>query len=199
MPIKSVKYPGKLGKPIAVRDSEAAVMDAMLGVQDGGLTACIAAIDELRRERDEVLLLALLDHYDIARDDKQRWFQLAHKLARAHVPAFRSALRVGRPRKFKNGMSLAEFLGAPQPRRKGKAGRKREWTDEKYRKLAIHVRDWCVRLDLKGRGAAKKALTEWLKSHARKHNESERETIRDNLKNLQKRHSEAKKKFPELA
>lgn len=134
-------------------------------------------------------LFELFDRYGISREDRQRLLKNAALLAQP-------VSRVGRPRKFKEGVSLAVNLGIPQSRRR--PGRKREWTDEKYRKLVIRVRDHCMTHGLKGHGAVTKALTEMIKNYAGKHNLSKLMTLGGNLKNLQKRHSDGKKKFPEL-
>lgn len=195
MTAKSVKYPGKLGKPITVRESGAAVAEAMLGAQGGGLEAGIAAINEWEAGREVALLYALLDHYGIAPDDELKWFRLAQKLAFAHVPAFRFASRVGRPRKLKPFARLSDLL----PRSKGKPGRKRKYTDGRYRGLLKIVRETCAERGLKGRGAVTKALKQCLSEIAYRGNESVTKVLTRDLSFWQKRYSEAKKRFPEIA
>ena len=189
MTAKSVKYPGKLGRPITIAAAVgAAALSAPLDDE--------SAIYKWLARREVELLFDLLDHYGIARDDELKWFRLAHKLAAAHVPAFQLRERkLGRPRKDMNIRSLADLL----PKPKGKPGRKRKWSDQDYQGLVRGVRELCAARGFRGRGAIRKALTEWISVDARKGNESETKALQRDLPYFQKRYSEGKKKFPELA
>lgn len=197
MTTKSVKYPGKLGRPIAERESGPAILNAMLGAQGGGPKASLAAAELWQFRREVALLFALLGHYGIAPDDELRWFQLARKLASAHVPAFRFASRIGRPRKYGGG--LAGYLVGLRSLHKGKPGRKRKYTDEHYRKLLKIVRETSAEKKFAGRGAVTKALKQILSEIAYRGSESVTRVWARDLPFWQKQYSEAKKRFPEMA
>jgi hypothetical protein len=158
------------------------------------------AIADLIRSLELESLDELLDRYKIHRDEPNRWFLLARELANTHEPAFNysASRRVGRPRNFKKGQSLADFLGGSPPK-KGKSGRKIENTDNRYKRLLKDVRETCLARGFTGRGAITKALTEIILKVARDQNLSEVQALKTHLKFFQKRYSEAKKKFPEMA
>jgi hypothetical protein len=192
MTAKNVKYPGKLGKPFTIPDSE--VMDALFA--DSG-EKCATRIEKLEKRKEMELLLELLDHYEIRRDDASRWFHLARKLAITHVPAFRvSTRRPGRPRKLRAiaGRSLAEIGGM----NKGNPGAPRTWTPKLYRELLELVGQICTDRDFRGRGAVTNALGFFISQYRKLAPPSTKEP-RPDLNYLRKRYSEAKKKFPEMA
>lgn len=169
----------------------------MLAARGCGLEASNAAVHEWVVRREVALLFELLDHYGIAHDDELKWVRLAHKLASAHVPAFRFASRVGRPRKLKLGGGLAGLLSDSRSGPKGKPGRKRK--DQMHKDLLTLV-NWQMAQDgLSGRGAIKTALTKLLTEYAKERGRSVAATLARELLPWQKLYSRAKKKFPELA
>ncbi len=199
MATKNVKYPGKLGKPITARDIQAEVREASAATPSGDAEAVTAAVHERLRRREIYLLFDLMDHFEIARDDLNRWYFLAHKLASSHVPAFRYGSRVGRPPKSEyesRGHTLAALLMKGSKR---KPGPKRKFTDAICRGLLSEVREISLRNGFKGRGAVTKALTEMLTIDARERGKSVSTAILEKLDYFQKRYSDAKKRFPELA
>ena len=193
---KSVKYPGKLGKPLTHSESNALALEAMRGAR--GLKALTASLSESADRRNYELLSELLDHYGIPRDDERKWFLLALEFAKAHVPAFRSQKRRGRPPKFKKGQSLADFMNGVSPRRTGKPGRKKEYTDALYHGLLEDVQKTCKAHGFKGRSAIKKALTKIISDYASGENLSVSKEIHRYLKYFLNRYYEAKSKFPEI-
>jgi len=194
---KTVKYTGRLGKPMLRSELDAVSAAALTPAR--GLGAHDAAIAKWLANREHALLLELLTYYNIAPDDNLKWFQLAQKLASAHVPAFRFASRVGRPRKIKKAQSLADILDSIQPKPKGKLGRKQKYTEGHYRQLLKSVREVCLAEGFKGHGAVTKALTKLISDDARRNGLSVSQEIRKTLNFFRRRYSEAKKKFPELA
>lgn len=183
---KRIRYAGALGRPIPQRESFAAALRAK---------EIPSAWDDWLTDKQVKGLFALLDHYHIPRQDQNRWFLLAFRLGQDHVPGLRVAKGrdPGRPRKPMTLADIAKF-GA-----KGKPGRKRKNTPEYYRKFLVAVARTCEANGWRGRGAGKRALEKIIRDYARKAGVSETKELATNLGYFQKRLSEAKKQFPEIA
>jgi len=192
MATKNVKYPGNLGKRPTIGELNVADAAALLDMRYSTMSAARIAGREWEQDRIANLLTDLLDHYKIPLDNN-RWFSLALRLARKHVPAFQDAAYVGRPKKLKPFRNLADLANQyANPPIKRKPGRPKRWTDEIRRQIVDDVNRTCEKEGLKGRGRVKRALEILLKRAPL----SRRQYW---LKRLQKIYSDAQKQIPEMA
>ena len=122
------------------------------------------------------LMLQLLDHYKIRRDDPHRWLKLSRALALSHVPAFRF-----------EGL-LTSTLATLMKRKKGR-GAPRRWYQRNYEML-LDVRR-LGEVELRKRGAKvtdRAALEAYMTSLG-----FSKRDIRELAMSLSKRLSEARK------
>lgn len=184
--MKKIKYPGELGKRITLKE----LTGALLG--NPHINA-----GEWRVERDARMMNLLFDHYQIDRNDVQRWVDLSLKLAWDHVPAFSIANRPGRPR-TKRLNSLLDLL-PPVMRLRAKSGRKIKHTDDDKRSFLRLVHEDIAKRGLSGRGAITEAIKQLLTEIANADGKSVTKTLANDLPFFRKFYSNAKKQFPEMA
>lgn len=99
-PSIKASYQGPLAIPVAMPKAPAAVH--ILGPDNPDVQAAIRI--ESDRITKELLgkLPLLLDHFAISRDASDCWYELAYRLARAHVPGFQTVApsKVGAPQEW---------------------------------------------------------------------------------------------------
>ena len=88
---KNRSYPGVLGKSVS---------SVSVGDHQPTHYASMEEAHASYAAYDEGMLLLLLDHFKIPRDDSNRWRALALELAKRHVPLFGERLPRGRPAKW---------------------------------------------------------------------------------------------------
>lgn len=175
-----VAYRGELATPIPIGFALAAKLEGV-------------SRDEWLLRHESRKLSLLFEHYAISPDAADKWAMLAYVLAKDHVPAFQIGERArsrGRPRKNHSlkGMGLG-----------GKSGRKPEYSDTAWKKLIADVEAKCKENKLTGHGriaaACRAIVHDWEKQRGKKLTPAQ---IKRDVAWLQRRYSEAVKRFPEM-
>jgi hypothetical protein len=193
MTTENTKYPGSLGKRPTQKELDADRDAALLNVPPDDLNANRIAGGKYERERTANLVVALMEHFEIPLGTENKWFYLALRLARRHVPAFQDPIRAGRKPKMPFGSLAYIFANHSKTQTKKKPGAPKKWPDEMYRQILQDVKSTCEREGLKpGRGSKKAALQILLKNIPMRRRKYK-------LDWWQKQHSKAVRMFPESA